>query len=806
MNATGSRPLHAILHHLFGFVIRHKWFTSALIVAVVLLFGYQLTKLTFDNTPDGFFMEGDPALQHYEAFKNQFQSDEFSLILLEAPPVWDRKLIEAIKATVDSIEAVAHVTRVVSITNINHIEAQDDEIVIDSLFRDASDKTDYQQIRQKILSHPRYPGLYISKDGRHIAILVETEIIKNELDYKIALTADLRQILTQGGIADYHPRIVGAPILDADVRVIISQENGIFTAACFTLIMLGFWIVFRSAYAMLMAAAILATSVVVTFGMMSALGFPYTVLTPIVPTFLMSVGINALVFLLTGFCYARSRQESPLQALEDTYVEVGSISLLTMLTTSAALFAFSASDVKPVLHVGVIMGAGLMVMYVATMLWFPVFLGSGAQKKLKLGGAVLNQRVALLVKLGEWVIRYYKSIFIGFILICAVALVGLSRLETDFHYLGMFKESTDIHKDYRYVDDQLPASASIEIVIRGNDPNTIKRADVLHSMDRFSRHIEQHSELPVKVYSLADVVKELNQAFHENDPAFYRIPSDNSVIAQELFLFESSDQEEVKQLVDFQYKTARITIRVPNVPDSLYRTLITTIEQAKALYFEPDGQPQVATTAEDLARQLESAGLPELEVTSTGLVDLWVTIDDYLTQSQITSVSLAFAAVTIIMIGIFRSLVMGVVLGLLNLSVVILVLGLMGATGIPLDPYTVLIASIALGILDDDTMHFVKSVQEDMNAGTSMEQAIRNTYSRAGQAMFYTTAILVLSFSINIFSDIASLTKFGVLISLTLLLGLIVEFLITPTLILIFGSRLLNTHQADLPKVSVVKG
>ncbi|MAA58970.1 MAG: hypothetical protein CMK79_02365, partial [Pseudomonadales bacterium] len=542
------------------------------------------------------------------------------------------------------------------------------------------------------------------------------------------------------------------------------------------------------------------------FGMMSALGFPYTVLTPIVPTFLMSVGINALVFLLTGFCYARSRQESPLQALEDTYVEVGSISLLTMLTTSAALFAFSASDVKPVLHVGVIMGAGLMVMYVATMLWFPVFLGSGAQKKLKLGGAVLNQRVALLVKLGEWVIRYYKSIFIGFILICAVALVGLSRLETDFHYLGMFKESTDIHKDYRYVDDQLPASASIEIVIRGNDPNTIKRADVLHSMDRFSRHIEQHSELPVKVYSLADVVKELNQAFHENDPAFYRIPSDNSVIAQELFLFESSDQEEVKQLVDFQYKTARITIRVPNVPDSLYRTLITTIEQAKALYFEPDGQPQVATTAEDLARQLESAGLPELEVTSTGLVDLWVTIDDYLTQSQITSVSLAFAAVTIIMIGIFRSLVMGVVLGLLNLSVVILVLGLMGATGIPLDPYTVLIASIALGILDDDTMHFVKSVQEDMNAGTSMEQAIRNTYSRAGQAMFYTTAILVLSFSINIFSDIASLTKFGVLISLTLLLGLIVEFLITPTLILIFGSRLLNTHQADLPKVSVVKG
>lgn len=798
MNLTGSRPLHAFLHRIFGFVIQHKRFTSALIVAVVLLFGYQLTKLTFDNTPDGFFMDGDPALQHYEEFKNQFQSDEFSLILLDAPLIWDSQLIGAIKSTITKIEAVPHVTRVVSITNINHIEALDDEIVIDSLFNEVEDEAGYQRIRQKILTHPRYPGLYISKDGHHIAILVETEIIKNELDYKIALTAELRQILAQDEIVEYNPRIVGAPILDADVRVIISQENGIFTAACFALILLGFWIVFRSAYAMLMAAAILATSVIITFGMMSALGFPYTVLTPIVPTFLMSVGINALVFLLTGFCYTRSNLESPLQALEKTYVEVGSISLLTMLTTSAALFAFSASDVKPVLHVGVIMGAGLMVMYVATMLWFPVFLGSNAQKNLKLGGAVLHRRVVLLVNLGEWVIKYHKSIFIGFILICAVSLVGLSRLETDFHYLGMFKASTEIHKDYSYVDDKLPASASIEIIISSEEPNAMKRADVLLSMDRFSRHIEQHSELPVKIYSLADVVKELNQAFHENAPEFYRIPSDNSVIAQELFLFESSDQEEVKQLVDFQYQTARITIRVPNVSDSHYRELITIIEQAKTRYFDADKGDQAATrTAVDS---------PELQVTYTGLVDLWVTINDYLTESQITSVSLAFAAVTIIMIGIFRSLVMGVVLGLLNLSVVIMVLGLMGATGIPLDPYTVLIASIALGILDDDTMHFVKSVQEDMIAGISMEQAIRNTYSRAGQAMFYTTAILVLSFSINIFSDIASLTKFGVLISLTLLLGLVVEFLITPTLILIFGTRLLKTHQEVLPKVSVAKG
>lgn len=171
----------------------------------------------------------------------------------------------------------------------------------------------------------------------------------------------------------------------------------------------------------------------------------------------------------------------------------------------------------------------------------------------------------------------------------------------------------------------------------------------------------------------------------------------------------------------------------------------------------------------------------------TGLVQLWVTISDYLTESQISSVTLSFIAVAVVMMLIFRSIVMGLVLGLLNLSVVIMVLGFMGAIGVYLDPYTILIAAIALGILDDDTMHFVKSVQEDVARGFSIENGIRNTYAHAGQAIFYTTAVLVISFGTYVFSSIASLTKFGLLLSLTLALGLIIEFLITPAIILLVG-------------------
>lgn len=783
MNDPRDKMITRVLYYFLLFVVRNKLVSIGILLGCLVLAGLQLPKLTFDNTSDGFFMKGDPTLVNYEQFKGQFESDEFSLVLVDAPAVWDKPFIDAIRQAVAAFEQLEHVNRVVSITNVRNIESSGDEILIEDFFEGVTSARDIADKQKKAVAHPHYSGFYVSKDGLHVAIVVETEIIKGQMDYKISLTEHLRRIAGEGLLAAYNPRVVGAPVLDADVRTLVEKESGMFSALCFVLIMLGFWVVFRSLYAMLMALVILVCSLLMTFGLMSGLGYPFTLLTPIVPSFLMSVGIGSLVFLLSAFCHNREQGITVDDALITTFTEVGAISFMAVLTTAAALFAFSFSKVVPVFEVGITMGAGLLIIFAVTLLLFPIFIGSQSHRFLKLGGSILNKRVTMLTSVGEWVIRHYRLLLCGFALISGLTVIGLMQLKTDYHYLGIFKPSTRIHQDYMSVDSLLPTSAALELVLRGNEENTVKQPAVLHAMDQLATYITANSKLPVKVYSLADVVKELNKAFHNNDPAFYTIPDNADLIAQELILFESSDQEEVKQLVDMKYKQARFTIRVPNVADSQYRDLLTLIDQGIQRYF--DGNTMVSTMAR--VDSPADTSLRDVSVMETGLVQLWVTISDYLTESQISSVALAFIAVAVVMMAMFRSILMGLALGLLNLSVVVIVLGVMGALGVYLDPYTILIAAIALGILDDDTIHFVKSVQEDVLRGFSIEDGIRNTYAQAGQAIFYTTAVLVISFSTYVFSSIASLTKFGLLLSMTLTLGLIIEFLITPAIILLVG-------------------
>jgi predicted RND superfamily exporter protein len=795
MQGRNVQITHKILGFMLKTITQHPILAIGLLLITVVFVGSQLTKLTFDNSPDGFFMQGDPNLSNYENFKDKYQTDEFSLILLSAPERWNKTFIADVQNTIAKLEQLPHVIKVSSITNARNIEGVGDDIIIDDLFSGDHSDSEIQAIQKKAVAHPHYSKLYVTKDGNHVAIIVESKIINAQVDYKVTLVENIRNIVNTPSLKDYKPRIVGAPVLDSDVRNIVQQESVILTLLTFSLIIIGFWKVFRSAYAMLMAFVILSSSLVTTFGAMASMGFSYTLLTPIVPTFLMSVGIGPLMFLLSGFCYRRSNGANGKEALSSTFIEVGATCCLTVITTSGALLAFSASDIVPVYQVGCTMAIGLIITLIVTLFWFPIFLNEQNQHRLKLGGVALSKRLNILMQIGEWVIVHYKALLLSFMAVCGIAMLGLTQLKTDYQYLGIFKESTRIHQDYTYVDEILPTSASIELIFKGSTENAIKSPDVLKAMDKLTQFISMNSQLPVKIYSLADVVKELNQAFHNNEKAYYRIPDDQALIAQELFLFESSDQNEFSQITNWNYQETRMIIRVPNVTDSQYQALFAVINQGIAEIFTKKEVTVAANDHREPAPTLTDTS--QITVTKTGLVQLWVTIGNYLIESQVTSILLAFGAVTLAMMAIFKSVVTGGIFGLLNLSVIVIVLGLMGALGIYLDPYTVLIAGIALGILDDDTIHFVKSVQDDVNRGASIEDAIRHTYAQAGQAIFYTTIILVVGFSFNLFSSIASLTKFGLLVSLTLFLGLIVEFLITPGLILLLGPRILKSNNVS---------
>ena len=447
---------------------------------------------------------------------------------------------------------------------------------------------------------------------------------------------------------------------------------------------------------------------------------------------------------------------------------MGVPAVLACLTTAGALFAFSSSRVLPVQHVGLALGAGLLIALALTLILFPAF-------ATWLGGRISQQthhvepaENRFLARICRIVVPRPHAVVGGFLILVLIGIAGFVQLRTDYYYLGTFKTDTPIYRDYTDANDAIPVSNSIEVVVRTGEKNAFQSPAALRGLDQLADEARAATggTLPFKSYALSDVVKEISQATLGS----YSIPDERSTIAQLLLLFESSGSDELTRLTTPNYDEARLTVLVPSRPYSAY-------------------QPAVDTIASRGPALFAAAGLNDVEIDVTGVVPLWMRLSSFLTETQISSFIVAAVVVTLVMVLVFRSLKLGLAMAGTNLGCVLIVTGAMGWLGITLDPFTILIGAIAIGILDDDTMHFVLSALERRRQGERPEDAVRATYQGAGRAMGIQTLVLVTAFLVYTLSSVASLTLFGVITAATILLGLLAEYLVTPAVFLVLSAQ-----------------
>lgn len=743
---------------------RSPWWRIALSLLAVILIASGVTRLHFDNSTDAFFLKGDLTLRDYSEFRRLFASDEYSLITAQAPPTLDGDFLRGLGELEQKLSRLDNVRKVSSLASARSISGSKGELDVRGYLEQVPAAGAAARL-EKARQHPYYRDLYISADGRYLGIVVETAILPGQIDYKLKLRQEIHAAVAASPLATLQPTIVGAPVLDADVRDIVGRESGRFGALVFVIVALGFFLAFRSVVAVLIPLGVSILSIAVTFGMMGWLGAPITLLTPIIPSFLISVGVGSSIFLLTHYFRHRSnsRAEARLQARASVR-EVLKPCLLASGTTIASLFAFSSSDIVPVSDIGIALGIGLTAALVLTFTLGAACLELAAPVAGVRQAARLQRRGNWLAALDRLALRCRLPIVIVALAITAAAGYGLTKLRADYYYLGTFKESTSIRSDYAVSDARLPRSAAIEIMLTAPREDGMKDIALLGRIDRLQREIESFAGLPVKTYSMVDVAKEINQALHDGRPDAYRLPASRPALTQSLLLFESSGSDEMSRLVTPDYRVARVTVQLPTVPES----------RSSALYRHIDARLQqvVAGTG--------------VEYTLTGLVPMWMKINGYLHDTQIRSVLLAFSVTLLVLLVYTRSLLVGLMLALVNASVVAMVLGTMALLGWALDPYTVLVASIAIGVLDDDTLHFFADIRQGIRRGLAFDDAVAAARASTGQAMYYLAACLIAGFLVYTLSGVASLATFGVLVALVIALGLVWEWLVMPAYLSIF--------------------
>ena len=797
-------------------VYRHRYKTLLLLIIVVALLVSQLPKLTLDTSNEGFLHESDPTLHTYDQFREQFGRDELIIVSIQTQDVFTLDFLSKLKRLHDELRAnVPHLDDIDSLINARNTRGTEGELIVEDLLeRWPEDEDALVAIRQRAKSNPLYRNLLLSEDGRVTNVVIQTDAFSNTAQdntedaladfdevntaLEIEGTAEtkssrpylsdaensavvnaVRDIIKDYEGEDFQIHFVGMPVVADVLKQSMQQNMAKFMQAALLSIAVILYLLFRRLSGVLLPMLTVVMSLLSTLGMMAWLGIPFKLPTQILPSLLLAVGIGASVHLLAVFYRhlrelpalrsSSDRSELSMNQLKEEAVSYalghsGLAIAMTSLTTAAGLASFAGAEVAPVSDLGIIASSGVLIALLYTLTLIPALLAITPLRDKKL--TVVHKRNlrmdAILEGIAHVSVRRYRPILGVSAVIILLGLAGAAQVRFSHYPLHWLHEKEPSRIATTFVDEHMKGASTMEIIIDGKQENRLYEPQVMQTIERMAREIESIDQGDLfigKALSLADILKEINKALNENRDEYYRIPEQRELIAQEFLLFENSGSDDLEDFVDSQFSKARMTVKMPWVDSTLYTGLIADLEQRFHKAFGDD-----------------------FEISITGMIPLMARVMHASIISMAESYVIAFVVITLMMIVLMGSLRIGLISMIPNLTPIVLTLGLMGWFGMPLDAFTILIGSIAIGLAVDDTIHFMHNYRRYHRESAEVHQAVRQTLLTTGRAMLVTTIVLSSGFFLYAFADLSNLQNFGILTGFTIVMALLADFFLAPAL------------------------
>ena len=784
--------LNGVFAAIAGWCFDHRWLVSG---ACLVLFAGSLAlggRIEQDASYEAYFDEDDTTYQAYEAYRDDFGSDEIAYVGFDLPGVehgpWNVRAMEALVELTRTLEdEVPFVYSVTSLANAELTIGSEDGIEITRIrdFMPLSQEA-LLALRQAYLDKPLLVGGIINEPADFGAIIIKMDRSSpdppedliwdpekgEELEnmYPQVTDAKITEILARPEFSDFVFYSSGDVPLNAYFNRILFVEPLVLMLIGLVVISAILLISFRSLVSVITPVMVLLLTVSMTLAFMVLCDFKIDLSFTSTPTLLMAIGVAHAVHILSEFRTRFLDLHDRREALVQTINLVGVPCLVTSVTTAVGFASMSFVPIKSVARGAIYQSFGILVAYALslTLLMALLSFGRGEPRGTEAqanAGRSLAERggrmTAWLADVAQFNIDHHEGLIVFFSIFLVVCVIGASRVVVDSNSLNDFWDDAPIRQATVRVDDEMGGVQSIVYLFDAGRADAIKEPAVLREIERLESLATEDDWLVRKAYSIVDIVKDLNQAFHGGDPAYLRIPETREAVAQLLLLYESSGGEEAEEYVSTDYRHANLELRLRLAP--------------------------TADTARFIARldeRLDAEPIENSSVSLTGIGALWLKLLDFIVDSQIQGFSIAFTAITLMMIGVFRSIKVGLISMIPNLAPVFLALGAMGWLAIPLDYNKVMVAAIALGISVDDTVHLMTRFRHEFEIHKNYETALRVALGNVGRALLITSIALVLGFLVLVFSDLRSQAFYGLLLSGALITALIADLFFMPALVL----------------------
>ncbi len=774
------------IHHNFAEFAYHisqsPRMTLCIATIVTVMLCASLGNLRIDTSNESNLDKNHPSVALYHEFHDLFGFEESLIIMVKTPEVFNLDFLSKLLAFHQRLELeVVHLDNIKSMINTNLTYGLDDELIVEDLLQSfPSDEKELNHFKQQALNDPTFRDLFLSKNHQLTALHLYQTAYSPELlnGKKQAFTSleqheyveSVRAIAAEFQNEDFDIQLGGGPMIGDTLLTRLATETPLFAALANSVIMILLFALFRRISAVFLPLLVVNMSLASLFGLMAWFDVALSSFSQILPSFILTVGVCDSVHFLSHFYQRFEEHGDKEKAIKQAMSHTGMPMMLTSLTTAVGMLSFAITEIVPIRALGLFAAAGVIIVWFYTIVLMPALLSLININNAKKGQQTLHISQRYLTRFGMFAWFHPKTIVMCFSLLLIAALLAVSQLRFEHDPVKWLPDESETPQAIKLMNEQFHGAIAIEIMADTGKENGIKTVQFLEKLEALNTLAKEFSAHGVQMQlsnSIVNTVKQIHKGLNNQATNTSTLPKTDDLIAQEILLFEMSGGSDLERQVTSDFSTARITLLGP------WRDLIGYSNYLIEL------EDEVKTLMADVA-----------EVSFTGVVYLLSPIQKLAIHTMAKSYTSAVFIITIMMILMIGSLKLGLLSMIPNLLPIILGMGFMAIAGMPLDLYSILIGSIAIGLVVDDTVHFIHGFQYHYEKYGDAEKAVKETLNNTGNALLFTTILLFGGFMTYSFSELINMADFGMITGCIVVLALIADIVLLPALLrLIYGRQ-----------------
>lgn len=717
-------------------ILAFRWFIIALVLAASVVAGYQITNLTIDADILRSLPDDDPDAALLKRIGENFGGNNMGIIILETDDVYQTPVLEHVRAITDSVMEIEGITSVTSLTNIINIKGQEYGFEIGRLVDEydlPETNGDFELLKANVQGNEMYRGSIVSEDGTATVIIFT---LSPEADVRTVASAVIEK--TQALNIPEKLYYIGSPMLVNYISDLMRGDLIRLLPIAFLLIAFVLLLSFRSVEGVVMPLLTAVISIVWSLGIMGLLNYKMSMISNNIPIILLAVGSAYTIHVLNRINQLRisDRDTAIRKALEYVMIPV----LLAAATTIVGFISFIfGAYLEMIVDFGIFTALGTFFACLLSIFFVPALLDVTISKKRN--KKILNERVRksflsdnFLSPIKTMLIKHPKYVLTTWSLLIGLSIIGIFSIKRSVDIQDYFKKGNPTREAERIMVEKFGGTKPVFVLFEGDMQNP----EVLKTMYETGEYMEQSPDI-YTTQSLADLIAQLNEAISGERA----IPDEQEKIEQLWFLL---DGNEVLQRFVNEDLNEGIIISKFKSPDN----------KSKQIF------------AEYMNTYIKRHSRGDCKISVTGMPFVDITMDRSLINSQVGSISIAIVFVILLVALILRSFLSGVFSAIPIIAAIAVLFGMMGFTGIPLNIATVLVASVALGIGIDYSIHIISHFRHTLKITGDAQLAIEDTIMITGKAIIINVISVSAGFLILVFSDMVPLQYFGFLIALSM--------------------------------------